>query len=45
MPYIVRKEGDKWVVRKRFGGKKVGTTDSKEKARAMIRAIYYSEGK
>jgi hypothetical protein len=44
MPYVIRKDGDGWVVKKRFGGKVVGRTDSKEKAEAMVRAIYAHEG-
>lgn len=45
MPYRIAKEGDHYVVKKRFGGEIVGRTDSREKAEAMIRAIYSSENK
>lgn len=45
MPYGVRRDGDHWIVYKRFGGRIVGRTDSAQKAHAMIRAIYSSEGK
>lgn len=43
MPYSVKKERGKWVVRKRLTGKLIGTHDSKEMAQAQIRAIYASE--
>jgi len=45
VPYLIRPEGGKWVVRKKFSGKKVGITDSKSKALAMVRAIYANENK
>jgi len=43
MPYIFRHENRKWVIRKKWTGKRVGETDSKSKALAMIRAIQASE--
>lgn len=45
MPYIIRKEGAKYAVRKKLTGKLVGKTDSHSKALAMVRAIYYNEHK
>lgn len=43
MPYLIRQEGSKWVVRKKWTGKKIGTTDSRSKALAMIQAIHANE--
>lgn len=45
MPYVIVPRGGKFEVRKAFGGKLVGKTSSREKARAMIRAIYASEAR
>lgn len=40
MPWKTEKSGDKWVIKKKEGGKwvKVGESDSKAKAEASIRA-------
>jgi hypothetical protein len=43
MPYRISKEGDKYVVRKQWTGKKVAEHDTLEKAKAQIRAIYLHE--
>lgn len=43
MPYSIHKKGDKFAVVKKDGGEQVGETDSEEKAKAMIRAIYANE--
>lgn len=43
MPYVYKQEGTKWVIRKKWSGKKVGITDSRSKALAMIRAIHANE--
>lgn len=45
MPYLITRNGSKWEVRKKDGGKLVGSTDSETKAQAMVRAIYANEGK
>lgn len=46
MPYIIQPGwGGKWIVRKKWTGKKIGTTDSYAKALGMIKAIYANEGK
>lgn len=45
MPYSVDKEGNKWVVRKKDGGKLIGTHDSQAEALKQIVAIRLNEGK
>lgn len=40
MPYEVVRSGDKWVVRKKGGGRVFGTHESKAKAQAQMRALY-----
>lgn len=45
MPYAVRKSGDKYQIIKKDTGKVVGTSDSKAKAQASIRARYAGENK
>jgi hypothetical protein len=44
MPYEVRKAGSKYQIVKKDTGKVVGTSDSKAKAEASIRARYAGEG-
>lgn len=43
MPWIVKKQGKKWVIVKKTTGEVVGHSDSKEKAEASVRARYASE--
>ena len=43
MPYIIRKEDAKYVVRKKETSEKVGTHDTKRQARAQVKAIYMHE--
>ena len=43
MPYIIRKNGDKYEIVKEDTGKVVGHSDTKEKAQASIRARYANE--
>jgi hypothetical protein len=38
MPYKVQKSGDKWKIINKNTGKTVGTSDSKAKADASVRA-------
>ena len=38
MPYFIKKQGDKWVIKKADTGAVVGHSDSKSKALASIRA-------
>jgi hypothetical protein len=45
MPYSVRKNGSKWQIVKKDTGEVVGTSSSKEKANASVRARYASENK
>lgn len=45
MPYSIRKHGDKYDIIKKDTGKKVGTSDSRAKAEASIRARYAGENK
>jgi len=40
MPYAIKKQGNKWVVYNKDSGKVMGTHDSKEKAKAQLRALY-----
>jgi len=44
MPYSVRKSGTKYQIVNKDTGKVVGTSDSKAKAEASIRARYAGEG-
>lgn len=43
MPYSVRKQGAKWEIVKTSTGKVVGTSTSKTKAQASVRARYLAE--
>lgn len=43
MPYTVRKKGTKWEIIRKTDGKVVGTSDSKKKAEASVRARYANE--
>jgi len=43
MPYRIAKEKGKFVVRKEWSGKKMGTHDTLDEAKAQIRAIYANE--
>jgi len=43
MPYTIGKKGSKFVVRKKHGGKVMGTHSSKKKAKAQQAAIYANE--
>ncbi|MDP6583255.1 MAG: hypothetical protein QF535_01280 [Anaerolineales bacterium] len=43
MPYTIGKKGTKFVVRKKHGGKVMGTHSSKKKAKAQQAAIYANE--
>lgn len=45
MPYTVAKEGSKYLVKKKDGGKVIGTHDTKEEATAQIVAININEHK
>lgn len=45
MPYKISEEDGKWVVKKKDGGKVIGTTTSKEEAEKMIEAIYANDDK
>jgi hypothetical protein len=45
MPYTIRRVGSRYVVRKRAGGRRIGSHASKAKARRQIRAIYASKGR
>ena len=45
MPYAVRKSGAKWQIVNKDTGKVVGTSTSKAKAEASIRARYAGEAK
>jgi len=38
MPYIIRKVGDKWKIIRKSNGTVAGTSDSKQKAEASVRA-------
>lgn len=40
MPWIAKKQGNKWVIIRKTDGKIVGHSESKEKAEASIRARY-----
>lgn len=40
MPYIIKKQGDKWIVYNKESGKTMGTHDSKEKANKQLKALY-----
>jgi hypothetical protein len=43
MPYTIGKKGNKFVVRKKHGGKVMGTHSSRKKAKAQQAAIYANE--
>ncbi len=43
MPYLIKKQGNKWKIIKKTTGQTVGTSNSKEKAQASIRARYANE--
>lgn len=45
MPYSVRKSGSKYQIVRKTDGKVVGTSTSKAKAQASIRARYAGEKK
>lgn len=45
MPYTVRKQGNKWQIIKKTTGEVVGTSTSKAKAQASVRARYAGEKK
>lgn len=45
MPYVIDHMGDKWVVRKKGGGRVFGTHSSHLKALAQLRALYANEAK
>jgi len=45
MPYNIRKEGDKWCVYNKDTGDKKGCSDSEEKAKGHMRALYAAENK
>ena len=45
MPYTVRKSGTKFQIVRKTDGKVVGTSTSKAKAQASIRARMANEGK
>jgi hypothetical protein len=45
MPWKAVKKGDKWQIVRSDTGKVVGTSDSKAKAEASIRARYAAEDK
>ena len=45
MPYAVKKSGTKWNIVRKTDGKVVGSSTSKEKAQASIRARMASETK
>ena len=45
MPYLVKKQGSKWVIVKKTTGQVVGHSDSKAKAQASVRARYANEPK
>lgn len=45
MPYEVKKSGSGYAVRKKAGGKKLGTHKSKAKAKRQIAAIHANEKK
>lgn len=38
MPYIIRKQGNKWAIIEKNTGKVVGTADTKEDAQSSARA-------
>lgn len=42
---MIQKEGNSWTVRKKSGGKPLGTHPSKEHAERQVRAIYANENK
>lgn len=44
MPYVIRKEGSRWVVYKKGTRKRLGRHDSKAQAQAQVRAIYVHSG-
>lgn len=44
MPYSIRRSGSKYQIVKKDTGKVVGTSDSRAKAQASIRARYAGEG-
>ena len=43
MPYLVKRSGSKWQIVNKVTGKVVGTSTSKEKANASVRARYAAE--
>ncbi len=43
MPYLIRRQGGKWVIIRKTDNKVVGHSDSKEKAQASVRARYAGE--
>jgi hypothetical protein len=45
VPYSIRKSGSKYQIVKKDTGKVVGTSDTREKAQASIRARYAGENK
>lgn len=45
MPYTIRKQDGKWKIIKKTTGKVVGTSDTKAKAQASVRARYANENK
>ncbi len=44
MPYSIKKQGSKWAIKKK-GGKTVGQSNTKEKAKSSIRARYMGNKK
>ncbi|HXH05374.1 MAG TPA: hypothetical protein VNI83_02170 [Vicinamibacterales bacterium] len=42
MPYVVVKAGNKWIVRKKGGSRRLGQHISREKALRQLRALYAS---
>ena len=45
MPYIIKKVNNKYKIIKKDTGEVVGTSDTKEKAKASVRARYSGESK
>lgn len=45
MPYTIRKRGKRWAIINRDTGRTVGTSATKRKAQASVRARYAAEHK
>ena len=44
MPYIIAKQGDKWVVKNKETGRVLGTHPSRKAAIQQLRAVYVHTG-